>query len=239
MLNADIFPFNSYNNALLEAGSKEDMLTIRLNRCYARISVQCFDTALQDSSAVLAGFPDKEKALFREAEALYGLRRFKEAEKVLRHMIVLFPGNETACQRMDRVGNRLQEEAGVYDFAGMLRENLKPVKSDRAGFIGPVEVRSCRLKSHGRGLFLTKAVKAGQLLLCEKAFSVSLMSINEDVDEALSGHELEDARNDLHNDCVFQFHRNPSLFPAFRNLYSGYYSPKESIEVEGQVIIDG
>lgn len=155
-------------------------------------------------------------------------------------MVKLYPGNPTALQRMERLGKRLQEEAGIYDFAGLLYENLEPARSDRASFIGPIVVQACKVKSRGRGLFLTKAVKAGELLLCEKAFSVSLMSIYDDVDGPLSGHGLDDARNDLHNDCVFQFHRNSSLVSPFNNLHSGSYSPeKMDSVVDGETIIDG
>lgn len=197
---------------------------------------------MEDANAVLNRLPGKEKALFRKAEALYQLRRFKETKEVLGHMINLYPCNEIASHRMERVSCRLQEEAGIYDFAGMLKENMQPVKSDRASYIGSVEVRACQVKSRGRGLFLTKSVNAGELLLCEKAFSVSLLSIQDDDDSndnGLSGNGLDVARDDLHKDCVFQFHRNPSLLSAFKALHSGHYSPEEISEVDEQIILDG
>ena len=196
---------------------------------------------MEDANAVLNRFPGKEKALFRKAEALYQLRRFKETKQVLGHMVSLYPRNEIASHRMERVRRRLQEEAGIYDFAGMLKENMQPMKSDRASYIGSVEVRACQVKSRGRGLFLTKSVNAGELLLCEKAFSVSLLSIHEvdSKDDDVSGNGLEVARDDLHKDCVFQFHRNPSLLSAFKSLYSGHYSPEEIAEVDEQIILDG
>lgn len=196
---------------------------------------------MADANVVLNRFPRKEKALFRKAEALYQLRRFKEAKEVLGHMISLYPRNEIATQRMERVARRLQEEAGIYDFAGMLKENMQPMKLDRANYIGSVEVRTCKDKSRGRGLFLTKPVYAGELLLCEKAFSVSLLSIHDDDDndDGLSGNGLDVARHDLDKDCVFQFHRNPSLLPAFKCLHSGRYSPEKIAEIDGQVVLDG
>lgn len=231
----------SYNRALLKARCQDDVLRIRLNRCQARLFIQCFDHAVDDANVVLNSFPNKEKALFRKAEALYQLRRFKEAKEVLDHMIRLYPRNEIATHRMARVARRLQEEAGIYDFAAMLKENIQPVKSDRASFIGSVEVRVCKVKSRGRGLFLTKPVYAGELLLCEKAFSVSLLSIHDEDsnDNGLSGNVLDVARDDLHKDCVFQLHRNPSLLPAFKGLHSGHYSPEKIDEVDGQIILDG
>ena len=144
-----------------------------------------------------------------------------------------------ACQRLERVRNRLQERAGIYDFSGMLKETLKQTRLDRASYKGCVEVRTCKDKSRGRGLFLTKAVKAGELLLCEKAFSVSLMSIKETVAQKLHGDGLDEAVDSLQKDCVFQLHRNPSLIPAFTELYSGNYHPEEVTQVDGQPIIDG
>lgn len=196
---------------------------------------------MEDANAVLDRLPGKEKALFRKAEALYQLRRFKETKEVLGYMISLYPCNKIASHRMERVSRRLQEEAGIYDFASMLKENMQPVKSDRASYIGSVEVRACKVKSRGRGLFLKKSVNAGELLLCEKAFSVSLLSIHDDDsnDHGLSGNGLDVARDDLHKDCVFQFHRNPSLFSAFKGLHPGHYSPEEISEVDEQTILDG
>ena len=141
---------------------------------------------------------------------------------------------------MERVRRRLQEEAGIYDYAGMLEENIQPVKSDRASYIGSVEVRACKVKSHGRGLFLTKSVNAGELLLCEKAFSVSLLSIYDDAsNEDLSGNELDVARDDLHKDCVFQFHQNLSLLPSFKGLHPRHYTREGIAEVDEQIIVDG
>lgn len=236
-----ILGYPSYNRALLKACYEHDILIIRLNRCQARLFIQCFDQAVDDANAVLNRDHHNEKALFRKAEALYQLRRFNEAKEVLCHMISLYPCNEIAIHRMERVDRRLQEEVGIYDFAGILEENMQPMKSDRASYIGSVEIRNCKAKSRGRGLFLTKSVHAGELLLCEKAFSVSLLSIHVDEsnDDGLSENGLDVARNELRKDCVFQFHRNPSLLPALKGLHSGRYSPEKIAEVDGQIIIDG
>lgn len=231
--------FDSYSRALLHARMEADMEIIRLNRCFARLQLQCFDAALEDANAVLTNSATCEKALFRKAEALYGLRQFKEAEEILDRLTILFPLNKTACQRLEHVRSRLQELAGIYDFSEMLREKFEPTGLDRASYIGCVEVRSCKVKSRGRGLFLTKAVKAGELLLCEKAFSVSFMSVKDAVAQDIHGDGLDEARDNLQKDCVFRLHRNPSLIPAFTELYSGYYHPEEVTRVDGQAIIDG
>lgn len=193
---------------------------------------------MEDANAVLENFADNEKALFRKAEALYRLRQFKDSQKSLDHLTSLYPDNELAHQRLERVRDRLQEEAGNYDFPTMLKGTSEPTKLDRANFIGCLEVRTCKVKSRGRGLFLTKPVKVGELLLCEKAFSVSLMSIHEDIDQGLPGHGLDTARDDMYRDCIFQLHRNPSQIPLFTELHSGSCKSEKMI-VDGQPILDG
>lgn len=229
---------NSYNQALLQARSQADLQTLRLNRCHARISVQCFDTALEDANAVLENFADNEKALFRKADALYHLRQFKDSQKTLDYLTSLFPGNKLAYQRLERVQKRLQEEEGHYDFAALLKGTSEPTRLDCASFTGCVEIRPCKVKSRGRGLFLTKPVKVGELLLCEKAFSMSFMSIHENIDQDLPGHGLDTARDDMYRDCVFQLHRNPSQIPLFTELHSGS-GKTENMTVDGQPVIDG
>lgn len=193
---------------------------------------------MEDANAVLEKSADNEKALFRKAEALYHLRQFKDSQKSLDHLKSLYPDNKMACERLERVRDRLQEEAGKYDFPAMLKGTSEPTRLDRANFIGSLEVRTCKVKSRGRGLFLTKPVKVGELLLCEKAFSVSLMSIHEDIDQSLPGHGLDTARDDMYRDCVFQLHRNPSQIQLFTELHSGN-SKSEKMIVDGQPILDG
>lgn len=58
-------------------------------------------------------------------------------------------------------------------------------------------------------------------------------------DDGLSGNGLGFARDDLNKDCVFQFHRNLSLLPAFKDLHSGRYRPGKIAEMDGQIILDG
>jgi hypothetical protein len=59
----------------------------------------------------------------------------------------------------------------MYDFETISKEvsKVRPPHLDHATFVGLVEVKTS--PGRGRGLFTTKAVKAGELLLCEKAFA--------------------------------------------------------------------
>jgi hypothetical protein len=50
--------------------------------------------------------------------------------------------------------------------------NQKCPRLDYGDYIGPVEVRACDQLSKGRGLFATRDISQGELLLCEKALKI-------------------------------------------------------------------
>lgn len=151
---------------------------------------------------------------------------------------------------LERAQSRsVEQKSGVYNFK-QLQENankLRPPHLDHATYIGPVEIR--QTESKGRGLFLTKAVKAGDLLLCEKAFSfahadegagdgdmtsskISLL-INPETSQAFMG-----AQADLIKLTVQKLYCNPSVAPAFTTLYHGTYEGVSTSTVDGKPIVD-
>lgn len=71
-----------------------------------------------------------------------------------------------------RVEARLQEQqTGEYNFMSMLKQaDVVPPIIDCATFSKSVCVKASPRRG-GKGLFLTKDVEAGELVLCEKAFA--------------------------------------------------------------------
>lgn len=193
-----------------------------------------------------------EKALFRAARALYGLQRWRECLSYVRQLISLYPSNESAKQDITRCQIRLREEAGDYDFASMLKEAVfkSPFPDmDRATYIGPIEVRDCAIKSHGRGIFTTNAVKAGDLLLCEKAFAAVFVPAdgifekfkheNRDCsDEENMKHFSLTLRARLVEKALVKLDRNMSLAEGFRDLYAGPDWSDEIDEESGLPLVD-
>lgn len=123
----------------------------------------------------------------------------------------------------------MEQKSGVYNFKELQAnaKKLRPPHLDHATYIGPVEIR--QTESKGRGLFVTKAVKAGELLLCEKAFThapadkaVSDGNVNISKTSFLidpeTSHALAGARADLIKLTVQKLYRNPSLAQAFTAL---------------------
>ena len=148
-------------------------------------------------------------------------------------LIKLYPRNESAIQDLERCAVRSREQSGNFDFASMLDEALTKQPSprlDRASYIGPVEVRKCAVESHGRGLFTTQAVRAGELLLCEKAFATAFAP-----DSSIAGADIDHSfdtqtdvsewrqklRDEISSTILVKLIRNPSVVSVFADLYPG------------------
>ena len=109
---------------------------------------------------------------------------------------------------------------------------------DNTSFAGNVEVKVSN--GRRRGLFTTKDVIAGKLLLCEKAFSYcsskhskTSLLINTHTNRATLSTQA-----DLITATVQKMFRNPSLRPVFTSLHYGDYKPVDEAEVDGILIID-
>lgn len=158
-----------------------------------------------------------------------------------------FPHNSEASVFLGRAQSRtVEQKSGVYNFKELQAnaKKLRPPHLDHATYIGPVEIR--QTESKGRGLFVTKAVKAGELLLCEKAFSHAHADegasdgnakVNPLIDPE-TGYGLMGARVDLIMLTVQKLYRNPSLAQAFTALCHGTYEGVSTATVDGKPIVD-
>ena len=203
-----------------------------LDRCYSRINCQHFDSALDDAELVLGCSPTDERALLYQARAIYGLRRFKESADQLAKVMKIYPENREARLDFQRCLARLREQKGHFDFAAMLDEAVAKspkLEMDRADHFGPIEARNCAIESQGRGIFSTKPIKAGQLLLVEKAFHCCLAPPSGKVSGSrsslpsgrLSDSKLPEMESNFDAGILTKLHHNPSLAPAFAGLYPG------------------
>lgn len=170
-----------------------------------------------------------EKSLFRSAEALYYLGRFDESYDVLKTLCSHYPENKRAKEILGRAQARLREKRiGAYDFRALQREakQLHPPHLDHATYVGPIEIR--KIDHKGRGLFVTKAVNVGELLLCEKAFgranakaSTGGEMITARMTIAGKRRGFRETQPDLDTCLVHKMDRNPSLARQLTNLYYG------------------
>ena len=218
----------SFNAALEIVRDPEDAATLLLDRCNARIKLHYYDLALKDASAVLSITPGHEAALFAIAQTLYKLRRFTECQHNLVKALKGRHGDEAVLKLNQQCRTRLEEERGVFDFASMLDEAIKlspQLCSDRATFIGPIEMRTCSPASRGRGYFAMQDLKAGDLLLVDKAF-LALSCFIKNTEQHDHGQmygppHIPELSKELRTETLKILRQNPSLVPKFSKLFPG------------------
>ncbi|KAJ6139733.1 hypothetical protein N7471_006219 [Penicillium samsonianum] len=233
-----------YSKTLDAHPSPELVIIAQLNRALSFLKSYRFDAALKDVEHVLQVSELSEKGLFRKAQALYQLRRFKESCEIHAILAQKYPDNTQAAHEYSRASARLvEQDSGKYEFRKMILEAKKrrPPRLDRGTYIGPVTVK--QTQSHGRGLFTTEAVKAGDLLFCEKAFAYAFhdedtsqdlyLLLNVDMDKATIGTQAE-----LIELIAQKLHKNPSLIPDFVDLHHGTYKSVDVLEVDGTPVVD-
>ncbi|KAH7399189.1 hypothetical protein DE146DRAFT_783222 [Phaeosphaeria sp. MPI-PUGE-AT-0046c] len=236
-----------YSDAIATGPSPDRLEIIKRNRALAYLKTKQYDAALVDTNWPDFGPQAAEKALFRAAEALYHLRRFAESVEVLKILRETFPNNAQAAINLDRAEKRcVEEQTGAYDFKALQREGkrLRPPYLDHATYIGPVEIKQTAHK--GKGLFVTKTVKAGDLLLCEKAFALAYvpeegeevggdltMLINIETEHGFMGGQA-----DLIRIIAQKMYLNPSVAPAFTSLHHGKYTVATETSVDGSPVVD-
>ncbi|KAH8753102.1 hypothetical protein F5883DRAFT_691147 [Diaporthe sp. PMI_573] len=160
-----------YTTAAKTAETTEEARLAYLNRSLANLRLGRPATALADviKSYGTGDSARTEKGLFREASALYELAKYDQCLDRLWALNTAYPDN-SAMPMIHRAQARLEEQqTGKYDFRRMYKQaKATPPLIDCATYTAPVEIRNSPGK--GRGLFTTKKVLAGEMLLCEKAF---------------------------------------------------------------------
>lgn len=192
------------------------------------------------------------KALLRGAQALYGLARYAECEDMLRILEDKHGRSDIGNREMERVKMRLDEQrTGNYQFKKLYSmAKLRPPLIDCATYNAPVEIRQS--PGRGKGLFTTKAVKTGELLLCEKALGycfavpedemknessspVCQMSVLIDI---VSNRITVGTHADLIGLISNKLIQNPSMIPAFTDLHHGEYKTVPISSIDGAPVLD-
>lgn len=216
------------------------------NRALARLRKAQFDGAIRDCKEVMQRNPEHPKASFLKGCALYGLRRYEEACECFHSFLAKHAASEDGKRHMLSTLNRLEESAsGNFDFKKMQREansQLYP-RLDYGDYVGPLEIRQCNVFSRGRGLFATRDIAQGELILCEKALAIVYAgeigfhaTINTVKNRVYMGTDSY-----LPSRIVQLLFDNPSVASRYLELYSGgRHQPGSGISftAEGDPIID-
>ncbi|KAJ4141746.1 hypothetical protein NW768_000963 [Fusarium equiseti] len=238
--------YHSYSEALDVADTPEDKQLALRNRSLANLKLDRPAEALLDATQAHDPEAPTEKAMFRYATALYKLNRFEDCEAMLIDLLDKFPDSKTAETTLLSVKTRLTEQrTGKYNFKKMY-EAAKATKGapliDCATYSKPVEVRDS--PGRGRGLFITKAVKAGDLLLVEKAFDYSFIDETRVMDKCTHMVNFNTKRltsgalANLWPKVVQKLYHDPEALSAFTELCHGKYKPVTVCEADGRPVVD-
>ncbi|KAF4999582.1 hypothetical protein FGRMN_2330 [Fusarium graminum] len=235
----------SYSKALNMAKSPEEEQLALLNRSMTNLKLDRPAKALLDITQAYDPERPTEKALFRHATALYQLAKFEEYETAIQTLLKVFPDSKVGKLGLKLANARQREQkSGKYDFKKMYEQAKAktPPSIDCATFSSPVEIRDS--PGRGRGLFTTKAVSAGDLLLCEKAFSYSFIDDTRLTDEAtwmvnLTTKQITaGASANLWPQVVQKLYHDPNALALFQELYHGDYKKAAVSECDGAPVVD-
>ncbi|TCD69090.1 hypothetical protein EIP91_008732 [Steccherinum ochraceum] len=141
-----------------------------LNRAAAYLELQWYTSAARDAEAVLAMDIDsdihKRKAVFRATKAYYFSGKYAEINRLAE----VYPEDSDVKSFYVNAPLRLRSSTkGRYDWHELYRQCKGPApRPDIAPFQGPVEVKIKRIGYSPVGLFVTRNVSAGDLLLVSR-----------------------------------------------------------------------
>ncbi|GAA5874800.1 hypothetical protein JCM16303_002988 [Sporobolomyces ruberrimus] len=165
----------AYSDELLVQPDSRNRILLLLNRSQTHLNLGHPNQALKDANSALellaaesSSDPNLvEKAKLRKSKALEERRFLEEALESYRDAQKNFPECLQAEQGVERVARKLRETRnGDYDWRALGSKSSKIF--DVGDYVGPIKVRQT---AGGRAIFTSRAVRAGDLLLVERAFA--------------------------------------------------------------------
>lgn len=218
------------------------------NRAHLNLLLHRYDEAEADATAAVTGLQDDKhrdldsKAYFRAGCAAYSLGDFQKAKSFFEKQKELNPDDKDATASVRKTEMRLHEQStGEYAFK-RIKAGLSKARPrvDAASFISNVEIKPS--PGRGRGLFATRQIGTGEIVLCEKAFCV-VWGHEDDAWTALT----YDVRDDqirivpagLRTAIVQKLLNNPSQVTRVMELYGDYEGLGKQLMVsDGDAIVD-
>lgn len=225
-------------NALKRSPPVEHAALILSLRSEGYFQTGQYEAALRDLQ-LATGCPEfLEHIRRRESRILYHLQWYQECSEVYKELLVHHSRRCSDVQgRKKAIAKLAEQDHGSYDFRDMQNSAMHSTSLllDHATYKEPVTIKHSKL--HGRGLFTTKPVRAGDLLLCEKAFSYIFeypKSFNTPSRGTLNSNTIEVNSQtksvtrgpllDLTSSTIIKMHRSPSLRSKITDLHHGNFT---------------
>ncbi|OAA49156.1 Tetratricopeptide-like helical [Beauveria brongniartii RCEF 3172] len=233
-----------YTQAIKSAQTSVDAQIAHDNRALVNLRLGRLENAFNDAVAMKFELKPTEKGMFREATCLYKLQKFDQCLLKLQELQSRHPSNKEVLSEIKRVNTRLKEcNDGIFDWLDTHKQaEHSPPLIDCATFSKSTEIRES--PGLGRGLFTTKPIAAGELLLCEKAFSFNFtgegekrnrtLLVDPDTMSAMPDCYLQDVTQ-----VVQKLYHEPGMAPLFLELDHGdYTAPQPGLQVDCKPVVD-
>jgi hypothetical protein len=183
-LNESLCLYSKGIQSLLELPAYESSALIDLkcdlfrNRSQVRLKLGQYEGAITDAITSLSDQATDKlkeldvKAYWRANQAAYALKKYEVAATYCRKMLDLQEDHPDGPQLLSKIEMRLSEQtSGTYGITS-IQDNVsrQHPRVDAADYLSNTEVKASG-PDRGRGLFATKNLKAGDLILAETAFA--------------------------------------------------------------------
>lgn len=161
---------HSTENGVTSTVPTETVMLAHSNRAAAWMKLSHYERALLDAGEALNLDPQHLKSMYRKGCALHHMQQFELAVTCFAAALKKSPEKEIkqALEKAQICDN--QSRLGVYNLhKNVLGEDDGPL--EYSDFVGPVEIKLMEGKGK-RGLFVTRDVEVGELLLVSNALAV-------------------------------------------------------------------
>ncbi|KAF4495347.1 unc-45 like b [Fusarium agapanthi] len=234
---------HSYTLAINTAVLPDEKQQAYLGRCEVNLQLDRPGLALEDAIDGDDPIDLTEESVILQARATYNLGKFKACLRKLQVLEAVFHKSVPDWSMKSTIFKRLEEqEDGEYAFEDMLLQAQKtPPLIDCATFCSLVEIRDA--PGRGKGLFLTKNVSAGDLILCEKAFSYCFMDGKSHETYPILGNV---PRNEVKTggsvhlwaQVTQKLYHNSEYLDTIQELFHGDHKKLQITQCDGSPVVD-
>lgn len=217
------------------------------NRSHVRLTLGRYEGAILDAVAATTHVSDDKlmkldvKAYFRAASASYKLKQFDRCDEFLQALLKLIPTDKGALSLLKRTKKRLDEQQqGKYNIRGIEDRIATQPHVDVADYVVNTAI-GMSAPGHGRGLFATRDLKAGDLIMAETAFCHLSGDDDRVVIECVARDHSDTriSRLGLWTSVVGKMINNPAMGSEFLQLHhiqEGYGTHVD--EIDGRAVVD-
>jgi len=159
-----------FTEALQLASETAIRAVLLANRSFARMKLARPALALEDAQEAVRLDSKNTKAAFRKGRCELLLGLYDSAAATFKELEQAGCLNDEVSKQIENLNARRREQtSGEYDFAWLYSLPAGSL-TECARYVGPIAVSDCG--DRGRGVVVTRDVRAGELLFADKAFCI-------------------------------------------------------------------